>query len=96
MSLKGVTGAALSDSDVIAERIQDLRSMTELPIVIGFGIKDADSARAMGAISDGVIIGSALVERIAGLSADAVPEAGQVEDICSLIALARQALDTLE
>jgi tryptophan synthase alpha chain len=96
VSLKGVTGAALSDSDVIAERIQALRSMTDLPIVIGFGIKDADSARAMGAISDGVIIGSALVERIAGLSADAVPEAGQLEDICSLIALARQALDTLE
>ncbi len=67
-----------------------------MPIVIGFGIKDADSARAMGEISDGVIIGSALVERIAGLSAAARPDAGQVEDICSLIALARQALDTLE
>lgn len=96
VSLKGVTGAALTDSDAVAARIQELRKLTDLPIVIGFGIKDADSARAMGQIADGVIIGSALVQRIAGLDAGARPDAGQVQQVCELIALARQALDTLE
>lgn len=70
VSLKGVTGAALSDHGDIEQRVANLRGKTDLPVVVGFGIKDASSARAMAAISDGVIVGSALVERIAGLSSD--------------------------
>lgn len=96
VSLKGVTGAALSDHQEIADKITQLRSKTDLPIVIGFGIKDADSARAMGSISDGVIIGSALVDKIAQLAADADPSAEEREQICATIALARQALDAIE
>jgi len=96
VSLKGVTGAALTNEQEVADKIKALREFTQLPIVIGFGIKDAESARAMGQISDGVIIGSALVDKIAGLSADAQPTAEQCAEICSTIALARQALDALE
>ncbi len=96
VSLKGVTGAALSNEQEIAAKLQELRGMTELPIVIGFGIKDADSARAMGSISDGVVIGSALVDKIAGLAPDARPDAEQCAEICATIALARQALDAIE
>lgn len=70
VSLKGVTGAAISDHGDIENRVASLRDKTELPVVVGFGIKDADSARAMAAISDGVIVGSALVDRIAALSAN--------------------------
>ena len=96
VSLKGVTGAALSNHQDIADKITDLRAMSDLPIVIGFGIKDADSARAMGSISDGVIIGSALVDKIANLAADADPSAEERDEICATIALARQALDAIE
>lgn len=96
VSLKGVTGAALSNEQEIADKLQELRTMTDLPIVIGFGIKDADSARAMGSISDGVIIGSALVDKIAQLAPDAQPSADECAAICSTIALARQALDAIE
>lgn len=96
VSLKGVTGAALTNSAEVAERINELRTMTDLPVVIGFGIKDAESARAMAEVSDGVIIGSALVDKIASLASDAQPDAGQLQEICATIALARQALDTLK
>jgi len=96
VSLKGVTGAALSDTRAVAEKIGELRGKTDLPLVIGFGIKDADSARAMGSLADGVIIGSALVERIATLSGADSVDAAQLSSVCEPIALARQALDTLE
>jgi tryptophan synthase alpha chain len=56
----------ISNSGEIAERVQTLRSRTDLPVVVGFGIKDDNSARAMASISDGVIVGSALVEKDCG------------------------------
>lgn len=93
VSLKGVTGAAIKDTDAIASNVTLLRSFGELPVVIGFGIKDADSAARMAALADGVVIGSALVERIAGLSAEQAPDARRIKDAVSLIAAARQSLD---
>lgn len=96
VSLKGVTGAALTEPETIAARITELRADTDLPIVIGFGIKDADSAAAMGRCADGVVIGSALVEGIGSLAADATPAAGTLEKLTAVIGLARQALDELE
>src|SRR5690606_27562440 len=59
--VKGGTGASITDEDAIRERIGHLRSVTDLPIVVGFGIKDAQSASEMASVSDGVIVGSALV-----------------------------------
>lgn len=94
VSLKGVTGAALTDHESVAGSINELRQLTDLPIVIGFGIKDADSAAAMGSLSDGIIIGSALVERIADLSPGPVNEA-EIERSCKVIGAARAALDGL-
>lgn len=95
VSLKGVTGAALLDTESVRQSIEKLRALTDLPIVIGFGIKDAQSARAMGALSDGVIIGSALVEKIEGLSADSIASAESLADVTGVIKLAREALDSL-
>jgi len=68
VSLKGVTGAALIDHDSVSGSIKALRELTDLPIVIGFGIKDGDSARAMASLAEGVVIGSALVTKIADLT----------------------------
>lgn len=92
VSLKGVTGAAISDHGDIEQRVASLRGNTELPVVVGFGIKDPDSARAMAAISDGVIVGSALVERIAGLSKDG-QERPTYAECTALIADIRAGLD---
>ena len=95
VSLKGVTGAALMDHESVASSINELRKLTDLPIAIGFGIKDADSAAAMGRLSDGIIIGSALVERIADMSPGAVNESDLVRS-CEVIGAARAALDGLQ
>ncbi|HAR90456.1 MAG TPA: tryptophan synthase subunit alpha [Gammaproteobacteria bacterium] len=95
VSLKGVTGAALTDHESVASSINELRQLTDLPIVIGFGIKDADSAAAMGGLSDGIIIGSALVERIADMSPGKVNEPDLVRS-CEVIGAARAALDGLQ
>tara|TARA_X000000950_G_scaffold251507_1_gene312933 strand:+ start:670 stop:1503 length:834 start_codon:yes stop_codon:yes gene_type:complete len=95
VSLKGVTGAALTDHESVASSINELRQLTDLPIVIGFGIKDADSAAAMGGLSDGIIIGSALVECIADMSPGKVNEPDLVRS-CEVIGAARAALDGLQ
>ncbi|MBL4571977.1 MAG: tryptophan synthase subunit alpha [Gammaproteobacteria bacterium] len=95
VSLKGVTGAALTDFASVTANINMLRERTQLPIVIGFGIKDAQSAAAMGKLADGVIIGSALVEKIA-LLADQVDHDKQLlSDTVKVISEAREALDKL-
>ncbi len=91
VSLKGVTGAALLDSESVKRNIEKLRGLTELPIVIGFGIKDAQSAKTMGALADGVIIGSALVERVAQLGPSV-----SAEETASATAVIREAREALE
>lgn len=70
VSLKGVTGAASLDVADAAQRIAKIKSMTDVPVGVGFGINDAASAKAMGAVADAVIVGSALVKPFASLAAD--------------------------
>lgn len=64
VSLKGVTGAASLDSQAVAKRLNEIRSLSELPISVGFGIKDAESAAAIAKIADAVVVGSALIQKI--------------------------------
>ncbi|MBT8147560.1 MAG: tryptophan synthase subunit alpha [Gammaproteobacteria bacterium] len=93
VSLKGVTGLAISDTESIAKNVELLRTYTEIPIVIGFGIKDPESAKRMGALADGVIIGSALVEKIAALADRQSIENAEIEASVELIAETRSSLD---
>jgi len=65
VSLKGVTGAGHLDTAEVAERAQLIRAHTDLPLAVGFGIKDAESARAVAGVADGVVVGSALVNALA-------------------------------
>ena len=95
VSLKGVTGAALIDFDSVTANINKLRGMTALPIVIGFGIKDAQGAAALGKLADGVIIGSAVVEKIALLADQVEHDEQQLIDTIKVITEAREALDKL-
>jgi len=64
VSLKGVTGSANLDTQTIAGKVAEIRQYTDLPIGVGFGIKDAKSAAQVAKISDAVIVGSALVRLI--------------------------------
>lgn len=64
VSLKGVTGAASLDVPSVAAKLAEIRQHTTLPLAVGFGIRDAESAKAVGAVADGVVVGSALVSEI--------------------------------
>lgn len=62
VSLKGVTGAGHLDVDSVRAKLAQIKAVSDLPVQVGFGIKDADSARQVSECSDGVVVGSALVK----------------------------------
>jgi tryptophan synthase alpha chain len=64
VSLKGVTGAANIDLADVSEKLARIRAHTKLPLGVGFGIRDAETARAVGSVADAVVIGSRLVQEI--------------------------------
>lgn len=64
VSLKGVTGAANLDIVEVAERVKSIRTQTDLPVGVGFGIRDAATAKATAAIADAVVVGSRMVQAI--------------------------------
>ncbi|OAM29381.1 MULTISPECIES: tryptophan synthase subunit alpha [Eikenella] len=64
VSLKGVTGSSQLDTAEVAEKIAVLRRHVPIPICVGFGISDAESARQIAAVADGVVIGSRIVKEI--------------------------------
>ena len=73
VSFAGITGADRLSFDAVRERVAAIRSKTSTPVAVGFGVKDAASAREIATFADAVVIGSALVERLAAAkSADAV------------------------
>lgn len=90
VSLKGVTGAATLDVDAVRRRIAELRTVTQLPIGVGFGIKDAVSAAAVAKHADGVVVGSVLVQCLGDHEAapDRIPEA-----LTAILAPMRAAID---
>ncbi len=71
VSRTGVTGERSSVSDSIGPLVAEMRSVTPLPLAVGFGISTADQVRSVGAIADGVVVGSAFeraIEENAGTS----------------------------
>ncbi|HHH89424.1 MAG TPA: tryptophan synthase subunit alpha [Aliiroseovarius sp.] len=79
VSLKGVTGAGHLDIGGVEEHVARIRRQTELPIGVGFGIKDAGSAARIAGVADAVVVGSALVRRIE-------ENAGSADDINAAVA----------
>jgi len=73
VSLKGVTGAASLDVASVEEKLSHIRARTKLPVCVGFGIKDAETAKSVAAIADGVVIGSAIVDAV--FKADSLEQA---------------------
>lgn len=64
VSLRGVTGAALSDMTEVQHKVSELQAQTTLPIGVGFGIRNAETAQQMAQFADAVIVGSALIAAI--------------------------------
>jgi tryptophan synthase alpha chain len=89
VSFAGITGAAQLSTGQIAERVAGIRARSKAPVAVGFGVRDADSARAIGEFADAVVIGSALVDRLAG-AATAEDAAGRAK---AFLAPIRAALD---
>jgi tryptophan synthase alpha chain len=65
ISLKGITGADHLDVRSVVAKVHDLKARTDIPIMVGFGIKDAATAKAVAAHADGVVVGSVLVNEMA-------------------------------
>ena len=88
VSLKGVTGAAHLDLDEVAAKVPAIRRHVDLPIGVGFGIRDGATARAVAGVSDAVVIGSRLVQEIESSPRDQV-----VANLGALVSSIREAMD---
>lgn len=93
VSLKGVTGAPTLDVGDVAAKVQEIRKSTDLPIGVGFGIRDADSAAAVARVADAVVVGSALVRLVEQHQDDTYKLR---EAMADLVADLRRAIDTIE
>ncbi len=88
VSLKGVTGAGNIDTAQVAERIAEIRKHVSLPIGVGFGIRDAATAKALAGVADAVVIGSRIIQEIEASEPEQAPAAVQ-----AFVAGIRKALD---
>ena len=64
VSVTGITGAAAAQAGEVGPEVARIKSQTDLPVVVGFGIKTPEAAQAIASIADGAVVGSAIVERI--------------------------------
>ncbi len=70
VSITGVTGTATADVEALKPHIQDIKSKTDLPVAIGFGIKTPDDAKTMAALGDAVVVGSSIVDKVKDIAPD--------------------------
>ena len=89
VSLKGVTGAANLDVEEVCARVAEIRTKTNLPIAVGFGVKDALTAKRVAAFADAVVVGSRMVQTIEQSS-----EENLMINVSQLMLELRQAIDT--
>lgn len=69
VSITGITGAATANEQKVREAVMRIKKHTALPVAVGFGIKDAAGASALAGVADAVVVGSAIVQKIADLTA---------------------------
>jgi tryptophan synthase alpha chain len=89
VSLNGVTGAALIDLDAVLARVEQIQAVTGLPVGVGFGIRDAATAKAIAARADAIVIGSKLIQII-----EDGPVAHAPARVTEFLSTIRQAIDT--
>jgi len=91
VSLKGVTGASHLDVDEVATKVTAIKRATDLPVGVGFGIRDGETAARVASVSDAVVVGSALVQAIESLvdRSEAIPA-----ELARILGQMRAAMDT--
>lgn len=90
VSLKGVTGAGHLNTEDVEQKLQLIRENTNLPVGVGFGVKDAETAKVVANLADGVVVGSALISKIE----ENLDDAEQAKkEIIALLSSMRQAMD---
>ncbi|HHZ08503.1 MAG TPA: tryptophan synthase subunit alpha [Rhizobiales bacterium] len=67
VSMTGITGSALPDTSKVQAAVKRIKAHTDLPVCVGFGVKTAEQARAIGASADGVVVGTAIVNAVASV-----------------------------
>lgn len=86
VSITGITGTAAPDVEAVRAHVERIRSATALPVVVGFGVKTPEQARAIAAGADGVVVGSALVSTIErSLDADGKATSRTVPEVIDLV-----------
>lgn len=90
VSLKGVTGAGHLDTAEVAIKVAEIKKVSSLPVGVGFGIKDAESASKVALIADAVVVGSAIIREI---EAHASNQEIMLENIKTLLSGMRIAMD---
>ncbi|MBE7182959.1 MAG: tryptophan synthase subunit alpha [Methylobacterium mesophilicum] len=95
VSMTGITGAAIADTSAVNEAVTRIKGHTDLPICVGFGVKTAEQARAIGASADGVVVGTAIVAAIAAASDPLEAATALVRELADGVRAARLAQATL-
>ena len=90
VSLKGVTGAGNLDTDAVRKMLPRIRQHVSIPVGVGFGIRDAHTAQAVGATADAVVIGTKIIQLI-----ETQPRERVVPVVSEFLAGIREALDAL-
>ncbi|MEL7183325.1 MAG: tryptophan synthase subunit alpha [Pseudomonadota bacterium] len=65
VSITGITGSASASAETVGPEVERIKASTDLPVIVGFGIKTPDAATSIAGVADGCVVGSAIVERIA-------------------------------
>ena len=87
VSVLGITGTQTPDAGKVARAVRRIKGHTDLPVAVGFGVKSAEQARAIGGVADGVVIGSALVSAVKNsLDADGRATKSTVPAVTKLVA----------
>jgi tryptophan synthase alpha chain len=85
VSITGITGAATADAGKVTSAVARIKRHTTLPVCVGFGVKDAQSAAAIARGADGVVVGSALVEALRASLVDGRPSPHTVKAVSGLV-----------
>lgn len=92
VSLKGVTGAASLDVAAVTAKLKQIRTITDLPVGVGFGIRDATNAAQVAAVADAVVVGSTLVRKLGEFAG----QPHKIErEVTSILAEMRAAMDAV-
>ena len=87
VSITGITGMAAADPWAVTAAVSRIKRHTKLPVAVGFGVKNADQARAIAQVADGVVVGSALIDALkATLDASGKAQAESVGAVTRLVA----------